>query len=164
MHVITITAFSLLLASNALAAESSSQAFLKKAIEGNYAEAKMGQLAQQNGQSDDVKRFGQMLSDDHSAANQKAMDAAKSISVTPPEGTNAKQKTAYDKMSKMTGTKFDHDFAMHMIADHQRDISAYKKAAKKADAAGEYAKGEIDVLQKHLDTAKSLSSRKTSSQ
>jgi putative membrane protein len=82
MHVITITAFSLLLASNALAAESSSQAFLKKAIEGNYAEAKMEQLAQQNGQRD-VKRFGQMLSDDHSAANQKAMDAAKSMGVTP---------------------------------------------------------------------------------
>ena len=69
MRIIPIAAFSLLLASSALAADSSSQAFLKKAIEGNYAEAKMGQLAQQNGQSDDVKKFGQMLSDDHSAAN-----------------------------------------------------------------------------------------------
>ena len=142
---------------------SSSQAFLKKAIEGNYAEAQMGQLAQQNGQSDDVKKFGQMLSDDHSAANQKAMDAAKSMGMTPPEGPNTKQKAAYEKMSKMTGTKFDHDFAVHMVADHQRDIFEYKKAAKNADAAGEYAKGEIDVLQKHLDTAKSLRSRKTSS-
>ena len=63
----------------------------------------------------------------------------------------------------MTGTKFDHDFSVHMVADHNRDISEYKKAAKNTDAAGEYAKGEIDVLQKHLDTAKSLSSKKTSS-
>jgi putative membrane protein len=50
-----------------------------------------------------------------------------------------------------------------MVADHNRDISEYKKAAKNTDAAGEYAKREIDVLQKHLDTAKSLSSKKTSS-
>ena len=68
MRNISIVAFSLVLASSAFAAESSSQAFLKKAIQGNYAEAKMGQLAQQNGQSDDVKNFGRMLADDHSAA------------------------------------------------------------------------------------------------
>ena len=92
MRNISIVAFSLVLASSAFAAESSSQAFLKKAIQGNYAEAKMGQLAQQNGQSGDVKNFGRMLAHDHSAANQKALDAAKSMGVTPPEEPNAKQK------------------------------------------------------------------------
>ena len=43
-----------------------------------------------------------------------------------------------------------------MIADHQKDIAEYKKASKSKDAAGEYASGQIDTLQKHLDTAKSL--------
>jgi putative membrane protein len=146
-----------------MAAEKPSQAFLKKAIEGNYAEVQMGQLAQKNGQSDGVKKFGQMLSDDHSAANQKAMDAAKSMGVTPPDGPNAKQKADYEKMSKMTGAQFDKQFATHMVADHQKDIAEYKKESKQSDAAGDYAKGQIDTLQKHLDTAKSLSSNKTSS-
>jgi len=104
-----------------------------------------------------------MLSDDHSAANQRAMDAAKSMGVTPPDGPNAKQKADYDKMSKMTGAKFDHDFATHMVADHEKDIAEYKKEAKQADAAGAYAKDQIDVLEKHLQTAKSLKSSKTSS-
>jgi putative membrane protein len=153
----------LLLSSTAMAAEKPSQAFLKKAIEGNYAEVQMGQLAQKNGQSDGVKKFGQMLSDDHSAANQKAMDAAKSMGVTPPDGPNAKQKADYEKMSKTTGAQFDKHFATHMVADHQKDIAEYKKESKQSDAAGDYAKGQIDTLQKHLDTAKSLSSNKTSS-
>jgi putative membrane protein len=39
----------------------------------------------------------------------------------------------------------------------------YKKEAKQTDPAGEYAKGQIDVLQKHLQTARSLKSSKTSS-
>jgi putative membrane protein len=155
--------FAVFLASAANAADKPSQAFLKKAIEGNFAEVQMGQLAQQKGQNDDVKKFGQMLSGDHSAANQKAMDAAKSMGVTPPDGPNAKQKADYDKMSKMSGVQFDRSFATHMVADHQKDIAEYKKEAKQSDAAGEYAKGEIDVLQKHLDTAKSLRSSKTSS-
>ena len=62
----------------------------------------------------------------------------------------------YNKMSKTSGTKFDEIFATHMIADHRKDIAEYKKASKMKDAAGDYASGEIDTLQKHLDTAKSL--------
>jgi putative membrane protein len=50
-----------------------------------------------------------------------------------------------------------------MVSDHEKDIADYKKEAKQADAAGEYAKGQIDVLQKHLQIAKSLRSSKTSS-
>src|SRR3954469_2728588 len=144
------------LAATAYAADKPSQAFLKKAIEGNYAEVEMGKLAQQNGQNENVKKFGQMLSDDHSAANQKAIDAAKSMGMTQPDGPNAKQKADYEKMSKMSGAQFDRDFATHMVVDHQKDIAEYKKEAKQADAAGEYAKAQLDTLQKHLETAKSL--------
>jgi putative membrane protein len=163
MKSISLAILAVFLASAANAAEKPSQAFLKKAIEGNYAEVQMGQLAQQNSQNDGVKKFGKMLQDDHSAANQKALDAAKSLGVTPPDGPNAKQKADYAKMSKESATQFDRNFAAHMVADHQKDIAEYKKAAKQSDAAGEYAKGQIDVLQKHLDTAKSLRSNKTSS-
>jgi predicted outer membrane protein len=137
-----------------------SEAFLKKAIEGNFAEVSMGDLAQKNGQSDGVKSYGKMLSTDHAAANQKALDAAKDLGMNPPTEPNAKQKADYDKMSKMSGVGFDKMFATHMVADHQKDIAEYKKASKIKDAAGEYASGQIDTLQKHLDTAKSLKSGK----
>ena len=110
MKVTALTVLALLLATSAQAAEKPSQSFLKKAIEGNYAEVEMGKLAQQNGQSDNVKNFGQMLQTDHTAANEKAIDAAKSMGVTPPDGPNAKQKADYDKMSKISGPQFDRDF------------------------------------------------------
>jgi predicted outer membrane protein len=146
--------------SAASAKDKPSEAFLKKAVEGNYAEVSMGDLAQKNGQSDDVKSFGKMLSTDHAAANQKATEAAKGMGLNSPTGPNAKQKADYDKMSKMSGAAFDKMFATHMVADHQKDIAEYKKEAKMKDAAGEYASGQIDTLQKHLDTAKSLKSGK----
>src|ERR1700704_4475457 len=99
--------FAVFLAWAATAAKKPSQAFLKKAIEGNFAEVQMGQLAQQQGQNDNVKKFGRMLSDDHSAANQKAMDAAKSMGVTPPDGPSAKQKAEEAKRCKMSGVECD---------------------------------------------------------
>jgi putative membrane protein len=50
-----------------------------------------------------------------------------------------------------------------MVEDHQKDLADYKKEAKQKDAAGEYASCEIDVLQKHLDTAKTLRADKSAS-
>ena len=144
-------------ASAALSADDkASDAFLKSAIEGNYAEVNMGDLAQKNGQSDGIKSFGKMLSTDHAAANDKAMEAAKSMGMTAPTGPNEKQKMAYDKMAKMSGPQFDEMFAKDMVADHKKDIAEYKTEAKKTNAAGTYASSQIDTLQKHLDTAQSL--------
>ncbi|MBR1153845.1 DUF4142 domain-containing protein [Bradyrhizobium sp. JYMT SZCCT0428] len=152
----TVTLLLAISIANASAKDKPSQTFLKKAIEGNFAEVSMGDLAQKNGQSDDVKSYGKMLSADHAAANQKALDAAKGLGVNPPTGPNAKQKADYDKMAKMSGSAFDKMFATHMVADHQKDIAEYMKASKLKDPAGEYASGQIDTLRKHFDTAKSL--------
>lgn len=116
----------------------------------------MGELAQKNGQSDSVKSYGKMLSTDHDAANQKAIDAAKAMGMNSPTGPDAKQKADYEKMSKISGVAFDKMFATHMVSDHQKDIAEYKKEAKMKDAGGEYASGQIDTLQKHLESAKSL--------
>ena len=153
----TVLAFSI---AGALAKDKPSETFLKKAIEGNFAEVSMGDLAQKNGQGDDVKSYGKMLSTDHAAANQRALEAAKGLGVNPPSGPSAKQKADYEKMSKMSGAAFDKMFATHMIADHQKDIAEYMKASKVKDAAGEYASGQIETLRKHLDAAKSLKSGK----
>jgi len=155
MSLGTATLMAISIAS-ASAKDKQSETFLKKAIEGNFAEVSMGELAQQKGQSDAVKSYGRMLSTDHAAANQKALDAAKVLGMNSPSGPNAKQKADHDEMSKVSGASFDKMFATHMVADHQKDIAEYKKASKSKDAAGEYASSQIDTLQKHLDTAKSL--------
>jgi len=138
-------------------AQGADQKFAKEAIEGNLAEVQMGQLAQQNGASQGVKDFGQMLATDHGQANTKAQSVAQSLNVTPPTGPNSKQKKDYDKMSKMNGAAFDKAFAQHMVADHKKDIAAYQKAAKsKNQTVAGYANETLPTLQKHLQTAQSL--------
>ena len=78
---------------SASAKDKQSETFLKKAIEGNFAEVSMGDLAQKNGQSDGVKSYGKMLSTDHAAANQKALDAAKDLGMNPPSRTECEAKS-----------------------------------------------------------------------
>ena len=131
--------------------------FVMKATQGNLAEVQMGQLAQANGQSADVKSFGQMLQTDHSAANQKLSAVAGQMGVTPPTEPSKKQKADHDKMSKLSGDKFDRAFAKHMVMDHKKDIADYKKQAKmKNDPTAGYASDTLPTLEKHLETAQSL--------
>src|SRR5262249_41035272 len=138
------------------------QQFLTKAIEGNLAEVEMGQLAQQKGNSDGVRSFGKTLEQDHAAANQKALAAAKEVGLTPPTEPSKKQKAEYDRMSKMSGEKFDREFVKHMVDDHKKDIKEFQQEAKKGNSASaRFANDVLPDLQKHLDTAQGLQGNKT---
>ena len=60
-------------------------------------------------------------------------------------------------ISNLSGDSFDCEFAKEMVADHKKDIKEFEKAAKKDDAAGAFVKETLPTLQKHLQTAQSLS-------
>jgi putative membrane protein len=143
-------------ASNSALAQAD-QKFIKEAIEGNLAAVQMGQLAQKNGASQDVKDFGQLLVTDHGQANTKATDVANSLKVTPPAEPNAKQKKEYDRISKLNGAAFDKAFAARMIADHKKDIAEYQKESKsKNPTVAAYAGDALATLHNHLKSAQAL--------
>jgi putative membrane protein len=150
------TAAVLLIANVATAQDKASQEFLTKAIQGNYAEIKMGELAERNGQSGQVKTYGEMLKTEHGDANKKAIEAAKTLGITPPTEPSAKQKADYDELAKSEGPDFDKKFSQHMLMDHKKDIEEYQMAAKKQDAVGKYATDALPTLQKHLQRAETL--------
>ena len=130
--------------------------FIKEAIQGNLAEQKVGKLAQEKGQSQGVKAFGAHLEKDHAAANKNAMEAARSLGVTPPTEPNQKQKDIYDKLSKLSGSEFDKEFVKDMVKDHKKDVHEYTEHSKAMDASGTYAKETLPHLKQHLQEAESL--------
>jgi len=145
-----------LAASGAQAADSNSKSFIKSAIEGNYAEISVGKLAEQKGKTAAVKDYGKMLVADHTAANEKAIAAAKAIGVTPPTGSSVMEKATYLKLKVLSGDMFDRSFAKSMVSDHKNVIKEYQKESTTADAAGTYAKDALPTLQKHLAAAQKL--------
>jgi putative membrane protein len=143
-------------------ASAADQTFLKEAIQGDLAEVRMGKLAQEKGQNEAAKQFGQMLEQDHGQHLQKAKDSAQQLGVTPPTEPNSKQNKMYDQLSKMSGAQFDKEFAQHMIKDHKEDIRKYQKEAKSKGPLAELAQQTIPTLQKHLQTAETLAGQKSS--
>jgi len=137
-------------------ADSDSKSFIKNAIEGNYAEINVGKLAQEKGKSEGVKQFGKMLVDDHTAANDKAIAAAKQMDVTPPSGSSLMEKGTYLKLKILSGDSFDKSFISSMISDHKSDIKKFQTESGKNDPAGQFAKEALPTLQKHLQEAEKL--------
>ena len=153
-----------LMSTPASAQSRADKTFITEAIQGNLAEVQMGQLAQKNGGSDEVKNMGKMLETDHGQANTKATQVAEGMNVTAPTEPSAKQKKAYDRLSKLHGAAFDRAFGRDMVTDHRHDIAQYQKAAKSKDSAlAGYARDSLPTLQKHLKAAESITQgRKTS--
>jgi putative membrane protein len=148
-----ILAAPLALAANTTKAD----AFMKKAIAGNLAEIKVGELAQQKGATEGVRHFGTVLEQDHSKANQQAMSAASSMGVTPPSQPSPKEQALYRRLASLSGSEFDQAFVKAMLKDHEKDIKEYKKEAKAANGpAANYAEETLPDLQKHLQLAESL--------
>ena len=79
----------ILAGSSTQALAKSDTAFLTEAVQINLAEISVGDLAQKNGGSDDVKSFGKMLVDDHTASNTRATSLAQSNGMTPPTGVQS---------------------------------------------------------------------------
>lgn len=159
--IIAMGAGLVILGSVATASAKPNQVFLNDAIQGNLAEISMGQLAQKNGASEGVRSFGQMLVNDHSAANEKAMALAKTQGITPPKEAKPEAKKELDSLSKLGGKAFDEKFAKHMVADHEKDIAEFEAQAKGSDEVAAFAKDTLPTLQKHLKTAQSLKEGKS---
>ena len=139
--------------------------FVKKAAQGGMAEVQLGQLATEKASSDDVKKFGQRMVDDHTKANDQLKQLASSKGVDVPQSLSLKDKATVDRLSKLSGTAFDHAYMKDMVIDHTQDVAEFQhesKLAKDPDVKS-FAAQTLPTLQDHLQQAKRLApSSKTS--
>jgi putative membrane protein len=158
----TIIGAALILAGSITTAPAKSDTtFLTDAIQINLAEISVGDLAQQKGGSDDVKSFGKMLVDDHTASNAKATSLAQANGVTPPTEPSAADKKKHDELEKLSGAEFDREFAKAMVKGHEEAIAKFEAASKGNDDVAKFAQETLPTLQKHLKTAQSIASSKS---
>jgi putative membrane protein len=114
------------------AAVNADQHFVMEAYEGGMAEVALGQLATEKASNPKVKEFGQRMVTDHGKANDELKTVAASKNITLPTKLNAKNQATKDRLSKLSGSAFDHAYINDMVKDHQGDAAAFHKAATTA--------------------------------
>jgi putative membrane protein len=133
--------------------------FAKNAAQANLAEVQLGQLAERNGTTLTVKDFGKRMVADHSTAQDKLKAAAQKDDITLPDTMSGADQALYNRLSKLSGEKFDKAYAENMVRDHTRDISQFRHEANDGRdvAIKSFASGTLPTLQKHLKLAEQMS-------
>lgn len=132
--------------------------FMDKAAQGGMAEVELGQLAQQNGQSQDVKDFGKRMVTDHSKANDQLKQLATQKGVSLPTTLDSKDQATKDRLSKLQGSAFDKAYMHDMVMDHKKDVAEFKHestAAHDPDLKN-WAGQTLPTLESHLQEAEKI--------
>jgi putative membrane protein len=118
--------------------------FMKKAAKGGTMEVAMGNMAEKNAQSDDVKSFGKRMVTDHSKANDELKSIASKKGVQLP---------AKEPKLKWTSDKAYMDM---MVKDHEKDLAEFKEEANSGSDPDvkKFADDTAKIIQEHLDLAK----------
>ena len=127
----------------------------------NRAEVALGKLAEQKAASDDVKRFGMHMVDDHGRMLDQGEKIAKSKNVQPRSGPDNKHQASQKKLEGLSGEQFDRAFMQQMVKHHEQALKLVNQAAQSArdPELKAMAKEAAPEVQKHLKMARELSSK-----
>lgn len=133
--------------------------FIEQASEGNNAEVAMGAITKGHSFDGRVLAFGQMMVDDHTAAQHELETIAAKKQISLPTGLG-EQQASYDQLAEKTRLSFDRDFAKEMAGAHDQALLLFQgEAANGADPdLKAYAAAKVPVIEKHLNEAKALAS------
>jgi len=132
--------------------------FVKKAAQGGMAEVELGQLATQKASSEEVKKLGQRMVDDHTKANDQLKKVAAEKNIQLPDGLDAKDKAIKARLEKLSGEQFDKAYMKDMVKDHKKDVAEFQKESQngKDPAVKNFAQETLPKLQDHLQEAQKI--------
>lgn len=139
-------------------AQSADQLFAMEAASGEMVEVKLGQLAQQNGVSEAVRRFGKWMETDYSIAEGKLRSAASRNNILLPSTLSESDQVTYDHLSKLSGPEFDEAYTKDIVKDLQKNLAVFKKEATNGrnSEIKQLASATLPALQDHLKTAREI--------
>ncbi|QSQ11885.1 DUF4142 domain-containing protein [Myxococcus landrumensis] len=149
------------------------KSFLEILHHGNQMEIQMGQLAQKNGASQDVKDFGARMEREHGKADQKLLTYAKSkgFQLGEPQATTPLAKAMgntehalMEELQLRRGPTFDRGYLAVMVGDHDSDI-AMVMAGQQQFSHNTELKGMLDetltMMRQHRQSAYKMLGQET---
>jgi putative membrane protein len=135
--------------------------FFTRAAESDHKEIALAQLAQQKGNSAEVKALAARIEKDHRQTSQELTTMAQSKSVTLPAAPTHDAHMA--KFEKLEGAAFDRAYSSMMVQDHTNAIALFSRAAKSKDAeVRAFAEKTLPALREHLRMSKEAQGGMTS--
>ncbi len=142
----------------AFAALPDDSTFLRTLAEGGRVEVEAGALAADKGVSNDVQKFGLMMTKDHGAANQKIAMIAKAKGLALPTTLSEEKTEMLTRLRSQEGARFDQEYLAHMVDAHEKTVELLKSEIASGDSndTKALARELLPTVQSHLREANRL--------
>lgn len=134
------------------------QAFVRQILESDAAEVKLGQLAQQKSQSDDVKQLGQNMVENRTNLDKQLKPIAEELSVNFPKEPSKKDRELIAKLGALSGPEFDQQYLQAVAKDNREDVKGFESEAQAAQNPNLQQAAKLDqpVIQQHLESIEKI--------
>ncbi len=131
--------------------------FLSEAYDHANEELSIGNLAQRNGSSDQVKKIGDQIATEESKALAKLRDLADKDGLVLPQTLSKSAESTVQWLTKLSGKTFDNAFLAHVRTNDSAALTTFQSEAKSGqfDDLKKYASGEVPTIEGQLDRIKS---------
>lgn len=139
--------------------------FLVNAAEINLEGIQLGQLAQQKGETAQVKELGKMMEDAHTKSLNDLTALAKSKMITIPTSSTDNAQDAYQDLNEKSGNDFDKSYVDLMVSDHKDAIETFEDASTDSNDSDikNWATVSLPGLRTHLNHSVELQNNLTAS-
>jgi putative membrane protein len=137
------------------------EVLLEKLAQGGMTEIEAGKLAQTKGTAPGVKEFGEMMVEDHGAANEKVKALAATRNVTLPKTPSAEQQEKIEELRMQDGARFDQAYVEAQVKAHEKTVAMLKtEIATSRDAETKaLARELLPTVESHLAEARRLAGK-----
>jgi putative membrane protein len=116
-------------------------------------------FAQKNSQDAAVKRYGERMVKDHTAAAAQLKKLATAQNLPLPTELDAEHKAVKEKLSKLKGKEFDAAYSAEMSKGHDKAVALFESASQSTSMPSElksFAATTLPTLEEHQKMAHDL--------
>lgn len=137
------------------------RSFVQDQLKDGKREVQLGQLAEKNASSPDVKQFASTMVQDHTRAGNKLEEIAQRENVEMDSKSGDDARDDVEKLSKLSGRDFDKEYIDLMVKDHKDAVDSLQDQAENADNASvkTWAAETLPRVKHHLEQAQQLQSQ-----
>ena len=132
--------------------------FVTKAASAGMAEVAMGKLGQEQGKSEDVKKFAARMVTDHTKANQELMQIVMDLKMEAPEKPLPEHEKHLKDLTAGKAADFDKEYMHHMVMSHEEAVKLFTQASKELrnEKLRAFAEKTLPTVKEHLQMAKEI--------
>lgn len=102
--------------------DSGERDFVEEIAIASAAEIELGKMAAQKASNPEVKKYGQMMVDDHTKAGEELKQIAQQYNIMVPAALDEEHRELRDELAQLSGREFDERYMEAMVDSHQNVV------------------------------------------